>query len=253
VHHASPETLLGEPASVASDVYGLASTLYELLDGHAPFYVTAGEDPADVQRRIITDLPPRLEAPGTSPALRDLLRRALSKDPVARPASALTLAQELREIERAAGRPPTPCRVDGLATVPPAATTPERAAVLGQAAATTGVGELGLEARPLDDVEPTDRALPDAPAAAAPSFLPGRAAPLLRTGSPDRADDGRGGPDVTDPGADVPGGASTSAGRTIPTERPGGPRRSIAPELRGFGEVEDEPSGDAPPPESTGG
>jgi serine/threonine protein kinase len=247
VHHASPETLLGEPASVASDVYGLASTLYELLDGHAPFYVTAGEDPADVQRRIISDLPPRLEAPGTSPALRDLLRRALSKDPVARPASALTFAQELREIERAAGRAPTPCRVDGLTTIPPLPPKAERAAVLGQAAATTGVGDLGLEARPLDEVEPTDRALPDVPAAASPGFLPGRAAPLLETGAPDRREAGREEPEVAD--GDATGVAS--ARPITPVERPGEPRRAIAPELRGFGTDADDPTRDEAPPDDT--
>lgn len=188
MHHASPEVLLGAAATTASDVYGLASTLYELLDGHAPFFVTRGEDPADVQRRIITEVPPRLEAPATSPALRELLRRALAKEPAERPASALEFAQELREIERDAGWPLTACRVDGLADLPPLAPRGRPAAASGRAAVTTGLPDLGLEARPFDTVVPVERAL-DGPAHAERRFLPGRRAPLLdpREASPSPA------------------------------------------------------------------
>lgn len=222
VHHASPEVLLGSTASVASDIYGLASTLYELVDGHAPFFVTAGEDPADVQRRIITDLPPRLEAPGASPALRDLLRRALSKDPLERPPTALAVAQELREIERAAGRPPTPCRVDGLSEILPLPPRAERAALLGEAAATTGVPELGLEARPLDEVTPVDRTL-ERPDRTGPEVLPARQARLLPP------------PGTRTPADGAADATPSPAPAAAPPPRPE-LRRSIAPGLRGFGD-----------------
>jgi serine/threonine protein kinase len=199
VHHAAPEVLLGAPASAASDVYGLASTLYELLDGHAPFFVTAGEDAAEVQRRIISGTPPRLEAPGTSPALRELLRRALAKDPAARPSSALAFAQELRELERDAGWPLTPCRVDGLGDLPPlprprpaVGTTddldptdldPTRS---GGAADRThrGVPSLGLDVPPLDQVTGVDRHLEPRPGPTGRRFLPTRDAPLYELTEP---------------------------------------------------------------------
>jgi serine/threonine protein kinase len=95
-HHAAPEVLLGGQASPASDVYGLASLLHELLTGHPPFFVTTHEPAAEVQRRIIADPPPRLAAPGVPAALRELLRRAMSKEPTRRPTSALEVAQHLR-------------------------------------------------------------------------------------------------------------------------------------------------------------
>jgi serine/threonine protein kinase len=223
VHHASPEVLLGSSATAASDVYGLASTLYELLDGHAPFFVTLDEDPADVQRRIITDQPPRLEAPGATPALRDLLRRALAKDPAERPPSALAFAQELREIERIAGWPLTSCRVDGVTDLPPLPTRAQPAAVLGRAAATTGVPDLGLGARPLDDVAPVDRSL-ERPERDRHPFLPGRAAPLLDP--PDEPAAGT--PDGTVPPR------RPSAQPTTPPPARREPLRTIAPELGGF-------------------
>jgi serine/threonine protein kinase len=198
VHHAPPEVLLGSNATAASDVYGLASTVYEAIDGYPPFFVTRGEDPANVQRRIISDAPPRLEAPGTTPGLRDLLRRALAKDPADRPASALAFAQELRELERAAGWPLTPCRIDGLTDLPPLPPPSPPTSAPDRAAASSGLPSLDLP--PLDAVDPVERRL--APRdGSRPRVLPGRQAPLLE---PPR-----------DPNADLP--------------PPSGPRRNLPP------------------------
>jgi serine/threonine protein kinase len=237
VHHASPEVLLGSAATTSSDLYGLASTLYELLDGHAPFFVTRDEDAADVQRRIITDLPPRLAAPGVTPALRDLLRRSLAKDPAERPSSALAFAQELREIERAAGWPLTPCRVDGLPDLPPLPTRSQPAAVLGTAAATTGVPRLGLEARPLDEVTPVDRSI-ERPERDGRPCLPGRAAPLLDPRDvPTRRPDGRETPPPPPPPSPEP---------SSPPPPRREPLRTIAPGLGSFSR--DDSADESPPP-----
>ncbi len=178
VHHAAPEVLLGAVASATSDIYGLASTVHELIDGHAPFFVTTAEAPAEVQRRILSDRAPRLAATSTPPALRDLLRRCLAKDPAERPPSAMAFAQELRAVEDASGWPRTPCRIDRVPDLPPP--PPRRAPTPppGAAAVTDGGVRLGLPARPLGDVAPVARDLEPRPAAN-PRFLPGRSAPLL--------------------------------------------------------------------------
>jgi serine/threonine protein kinase len=40
-HHASPEALLHQAQSGASDVYSLASTMWTLLVGHPPLWTPA--------------------------------------------------------------------------------------------------------------------------------------------------------------------------------------------------------------------
>jgi serine/threonine protein kinase len=175
LHHAAPEVLLGSEATPASDVYGLASVLHELLTGHAPFFVTDEEDAAALQRRIIVDAPPRLAAPGATAPLRDLLRRAMHKDPARRTGSALELAQQLRALEQQAGWPITTCRVDGLDHLPPPQQFGERAVT---GSGVTGVPALGLPARPLREVAADRRELPR-PDPRDRGYLPGRDAPLL--------------------------------------------------------------------------
>jgi serine/threonine protein kinase len=179
VHHAAPEVLLGSEATPASDVYGLASILHELLTGHAPFFVTDEEDAAEVQRRIIVDPPPRLTAPGATAPLRDLLRRAMDKDPDQRPASALELAQRLRALERDAGWPTTPCRIDGFDDLPPleAEADPSAGGRADRPAAETGPS-LGLSATQLGDGPAPERRLAPVQRRTR-EALPGRDAPLL--------------------------------------------------------------------------
>jgi serine/threonine protein kinase len=171
-HHAAPEVLLGGQASPASDVYGLASLLHELLTGHPPFFVTTHEPAAEVQRRIIADPPPRLAAPGVPAALRELLRRAMSKEPTRRPTSALEVAQHLRAIERNAGWPPTACRVTGLDELPPLPRSAGGPRPVRTEGATPVVGGRGFDGPP----PARDLVPPEADAA---RTLPGRDAPLL--------------------------------------------------------------------------
>jgi serine/threonine protein kinase len=93
----SPEAADGRYRDVgpASDVYGLAATLYHLLTGRPPFF---GRDPADVIRRVVTDVPdrPRAIRPEVPVELEAVVVRAMEKDPGRRYATVEGFADDLR-------------------------------------------------------------------------------------------------------------------------------------------------------------
>lgn len=103
--HAPPELLEGGQVTPATDVYELASTLYQLVSGRAAFAAFADEAPASVILRILRDPVTPLLGDGIPIELSDLLVRAMSKDPEARPASALELARALQDIQARHGWP----------------------------------------------------------------------------------------------------------------------------------------------------
>jgi len=105
----APELIRGEPPTPASDLYGVAVILYELLTGETPF---AGGSPADVFTRQLHDRvtqPSLRRCTADLPAeLDEIVLRALSKDPGARFAGARELQLVLRSV--AAGEPAMPHR-----------------------------------------------------------------------------------------------------------------------------------------------
>ena len=120
--HAAPEMLEGHHLSPATDIYGLASTMYQLLTGQAPFASFDNEAPASVILRILRDPVRPLRAEHIPLALSDLLEAALSKEPERRPRTALEFAVALQTVESAAGWPVT----DFLAWGEEGAPAPER-------------------------------------------------------------------------------------------------------------------------------
>src|SRR5919199_4805131 len=105
----SPEQARGEQATAASDRYALAVVAFELLTGRRTFRV---DHPAAQARAHVEAAVLAASAAGTGlpPAVDDVLRQGLAKDPYARPATAQELVDRLEDAlgdEATAVVPPT--------------------------------------------------------------------------------------------------------------------------------------------------
>jgi serine/threonine protein kinase len=97
--HVAPELVLGNESSAGTDVYGLASTLYEMVAGQPPLAAYEGESPAATILRILRDPARPIIREDVPIELSDLLLWALAKDPADRPPSVMWFAEELGRIE----------------------------------------------------------------------------------------------------------------------------------------------------------
>lgn len=103
IEYAAPEILEGQAATVMTDVYGLAATLFELLAGRAPIEVAGApmavavrkiaDDPAD---RLLTVAPKDFAPRALAQDLDAILARALRKEPRARYATVEAFAADLK-------------------------------------------------------------------------------------------------------------------------------------------------------------
>ncbi|HEX8915811.1 MAG TPA: serine/threonine-protein kinase, partial [Humisphaera sp.] len=102
----SPEQCRGEPATVRSDVYGLACTWFHLLTSRPPFH--ADSLPGMLYQHQHEPLPdPRRFAEDVPEAVRRVLARAAAKDPAERHPSAEALLADLNAILDPRGGPAT--------------------------------------------------------------------------------------------------------------------------------------------------
>lgn len=120
-----PEVLAGRSnGSVASDVYSLAATIWNLLVGRSPFSISGDNSQTAMFGRIMHGKVPATGRSDVPASLDKLLQQAMAKDPAHRPKSALEFARHLRRVEQEMRLTPTeiPDIVDA-APAKPAATS----------------------------------------------------------------------------------------------------------------------------------
>jgi predicted ATPase len=100
----APEILSGDAPSQASDVYGLGSTLFCALTGHAAFERRHGEQVVAQFLRIATEAAPDLRERGIPNDIASVIDGAMSRDPNARP-PAFEMGQELQRLQARHGFP----------------------------------------------------------------------------------------------------------------------------------------------------
>ncbi len=94
----SPEQAQSRPTDFRTDLFSLGAVLYQMASGKMPF---TGSSSFAVMTAVVTREPPAVQelAPEVPPALSDLIRRLVAKNPADRPASARAVAEELEAIE----------------------------------------------------------------------------------------------------------------------------------------------------------
>jgi serine/threonine-protein kinase len=94
-HYMSPEQVKGEPVTTRSDVFALGAVFHELLCGRKAF---DAESMHSVMYQVMHADPPPVEQlrPDLPQAVGEVVRSALEKDPVRRPADAAALGRALR-------------------------------------------------------------------------------------------------------------------------------------------------------------
>jgi hypothetical protein len=104
--HAAPELFDGRRPTEVTDVYGLGSTIFELLDGR-PAAGEDGETPLTVVGRIARRECRSLDPDVVPAPLVEVVERAMAYEPDDRYPTVEEMGAALQDVERALGLPPT--------------------------------------------------------------------------------------------------------------------------------------------------
>jgi ATP/maltotriose-dependent transcriptional regulator MalT len=94
--YTAPELFESRAASVGADVYGLAATVFTLLNGEPPFVFRSGENPIAFVRRVMAGPIPDLRTKGVPESVVWALEAGLDTDPARRPGAAAVFGDILR-------------------------------------------------------------------------------------------------------------------------------------------------------------
>ena len=115
--HAPPDIVSGARPDARSDVYSLASTLFELVAATPPFVRPDDESMVPILARIARDPVPQLPETQLPAPVYEVIQRAMAKDPDDRPDTAVELGTLLAAAQQRLGIAPT--------TIPIEASGPE--------------------------------------------------------------------------------------------------------------------------------
>ena len=102
--HSAPEVVQGRAPDARSEVYSLASTLYEALSGVPPLGRLADQGAARLVERILSEVPTSLVHVGVPEPVADVIATAMAKEPSVRPATAAVFRDALVSAAGAARR-----------------------------------------------------------------------------------------------------------------------------------------------------
>ena len=123
-HHAAPEVVNGLPPGVTSDIYALASSMYQLLAGGPAFRSSSGSGSGSgigpLMMRILNEPPPPIQRSDLPPQVFEVISKAMAKAPGDRFPSAVAFAGRLQQLQVELRLPVTELASSGAMSGPPA-------------------------------------------------------------------------------------------------------------------------------------